>query len=45
MYPFSVGVLLDSFRTNWRDALKLAVKPASPASKSMPPAASFPPKP
>lgn len=26
MYPFSVGVLLDSFRTNWRDALKLAVK-------------------
>ena len=26
MYPFSIGVLLDSFRTNWRDALKLAVK-------------------
>ena len=26
MYPFSIGVLLDSFRTNWKDALKLAAK-------------------
>ena len=26
MYPFSIGVLLDSFRTNWREALKLAAQ-------------------
>ena len=26
MYPFSIGVLLDSFRTDWREALKLAEK-------------------
>lgn len=26
MYPFSIGVLLDSFRTDWRTALQLAEK-------------------
>ena len=26
MYPFSIGVMLDSFRTNWREALDLAAK-------------------
>ena len=26
MYPFSIGVLLDSFRTDWKKALELAEK-------------------
>lgn len=44
MYPFPIGVMLDSFRTDVNTALDKAQAVGAGASRSMPPAGRCPPE-
>ena len=45
MYPFSIGVMLDSFRTDVNTALDKAQALGARASRSTPPGGTCPPPP